>query len=242
MNKRNKRLDREGEKKQTGGPWKSLGNLPRQRAALHKSSVVGSINDPNSFKPLYYHSRSAAGEDLCAQGLHHSSSQSNSEFHPTVRSILVASLITGCSFYWLGSLLLCDITEHRLAGVFPPPPRSHAVRCVPRVLPQGLVTPRRNADPQTAPKAVYRPLLKAKRSGCDIAERQTARTKFMLMADCWVCFKNTPSCFVVLAAGTETAKEGADSGGEIMWTCHTFQRGSEKSSGGVSQKDPSLER
>lgn len=41
----------------------------------------------------------------------------NLEFHPTVTSILVTSLITGCSFYWLGLLLVCDIREHRLAGV-----------------------------------------------------------------------------------------------------------------------------
>lgn len=41
--------------------------------------------------------------------------------------------------------------------------------------------PRRKANPQTTPKAVYLSILKAKRSDCDTAERQRSRTKFMLI-------------------------------------------------------------
>ncbi len=35
--------------------------------------------------------------------------------------------------------------------------------------------PRRKANPQTTPKAVYLSILKAKRCACDIAERQRER-------------------------------------------------------------------
>lgn len=72
----------------------------------------------------------------------------------------------------------------------------------------------------------------------------------MLIEYCFVCFKNTSSCYVVLAAGTARgkgmpteivknvkkwidSKERADLNREIMRTCHTFQRGSEKSSSWV---------
>lgn len=34
--------------------------------------MVGSINDPNTFKPFYYHSHKVLqGEDMHAKGLHH---------------------------------------------------------------------------------------------------------------------------------------------------------------------------
>lgn len=62
--------------------------------------------------------------------------------------------------------------------------------------------PRRNANPQTTPKGVYFPILKAKRSDCDIAERQRNRTKFMLIEYCFVGLKNTFPCYVVFAAET----------------------------------------
>lgn len=57
--------------------------------------------------------------------------------------------------------------------------------------------PRRKANPQTTPKAVYLSILKAKRSDCDIAERQRNRTKFMLIEYCLVGFKKHPPCYVV---------------------------------------------
>lgn len=84
------------------GPWKSLGNIPRQRKVLHNSSVVGSINDPNTSKPFYYHSHRLLQGEICMQRLCIPvlcCVIGNLEFHPTVTSILVTSLITGCSFY-----------------------------------------------------------------------------------------------------------------------------------------------
>lgn len=45
------------------------------------------------------------------------------------------------------------------------------------------------------------------RSDCDIAER----TKFMLIWDCFVCFKNTPSCCVALRCAS--SRDGASGGG-----------------------------
>ena len=49
--------------------------------------------------------------------------------------------------------------------------------------------PRRKANPQTTPKAVYLSILKATRSDCDTAERHRNRTKFMLIEYCLVGFK-----------------------------------------------------
>lgn len=66
--------------------------------------------------------------------------------------------------------------------------------------------PRRKANPQTTPKAVYLSILKATRSDCDIAERQRNRTKFMLIEYCLVGFKKTFSRYVVFAAGTARGK------------------------------------
>lgn len=52
--------------------------------------------------------------------------------------------------------------------------------------------PRRKANPQTTPRAVYLSILKAKRSDFDIAERQRSTTKFMLIEYCLEGFKNIP--------------------------------------------------
>lgn len=60
--------------------------------------------------------------------------------------------------------------------------------------------PRRKANPQTTPKAVYLSILKAKRSDCDTAERQRNRTKFMLIF--FSGLKKTFPRYVVFTAGT----------------------------------------
>lgn len=112
--------------------------------------------------------------------------------------------------------------------------------------------PRRKANPQTTPKAVYLSILKAKRSDCDIAERQRKRTKFMLIEYCLVGFKkHSPAmlCSQLGLPGGEgyrqrdseeekrrDSKERGEVNREIMSTCHTFQYGSEKSSGVVPRK------